>query len=282
MLYRALRGSGPGGLAGILPVTAEGLVRPLLGVSRAWVLEWNRAHGLEWREDASNADPRFRRNALRRILPELGRLVNPAAPEALARLAGIALDEEADWRARTEEAAARVWSPEEGDPLALAAPVDALASHGPALTRRLLRHALESVRGSLRSIDHAHVEQVLLLAGRRRGDGRIQLPGAWAERSCGWLRIAAAPPAPVAEITVRGPRAAAILRGWRPGDQFDGRPFRDRLRRRNIPRWRRPRWPVLASGSDLLWAEGFGCSAAGVEAGWPAGISLSEIRSLSI
>ena len=34
VLFRMLRGSGLAGLAGILPVTAEGLIRPLLGVTR--------------------------------------------------------------------------------------------------------------------------------------------------------------------------------------------------------------------------------------------------------
>jgi tRNA(Ile)-lysidine synthetase-like protein len=43
VLFRLLRGSGLAGLAGILPVTQEGLIRPLLDLSRAEVREFLRA-----------------------------------------------------------------------------------------------------------------------------------------------------------------------------------------------------------------------------------------------
>jgi len=46
VLFRAMRGTGPGGLAGILPVTREGLVRPLLGVGREEVRAWLQGEGL--------------------------------------------------------------------------------------------------------------------------------------------------------------------------------------------------------------------------------------------
>ena len=48
VMFRALRGAGSAGLAGILPVTEQGLIRPLLGVERGQVLEWLRERG--WRK----------------------------------------------------------------------------------------------------------------------------------------------------------------------------------------------------------------------------------------
>lgn len=174
VLFRALRGAGPGGLAGILPVTAEGIVRPLLGVKREWVLAWNRRRGLDWREDPTNADPRFRRNALRALLPELARLVNPAASEALARLAVISQDEEIDWCERVAAAGRAVWREEDG---AWVARVDEIAGRGRAMARRLIRQGVENVRGGLISVDYAHIERVLALVERRGGEGKVQLPG---------------------------------------------------------------------------------------------------------
>src|SRR6202171_1579545 len=56
VLYRNLGGSGPPGLRGSLPVTGEGIVRPLIDVSRADVEAWLREHQIEWREDESNRD----------------------------------------------------------------------------------------------------------------------------------------------------------------------------------------------------------------------------------
>ena len=279
VLFRALRGAGPGGLAGILPVTAEGIVRPLLGVKREWVLAWNRRRGLEWREDPTNGDPRFRRNAIRALLPELARLVNPAASEALARLAVIAQDEEIVWCERVALAGREVWREEEG---AWVARVDEIAARGRAMARRLIRQGVENMRGGLISVDFSHIEQVLALVERRGGEGKVQLPGGWAERSCGWLRMAAGVAQVLEEREVEGAGGRAVLRGWRPGDQYDGCPLRERLRRREVPRWRRGRWPVLASGAVLLWAEGFGWSEAGQASGWPGSISLSENLNVSI
>ena len=78
VLFRLLRGSGLTGLAGILPVTREGLIRPLLDVSRAEVEEFLRARGTAWREDCSNHDRRFARNRIRHdLLPRLAREWNP-------------------------------------------------------------------------------------------------------------------------------------------------------------------------------------------------------------
>ena len=55
VLFRFLRGSGGAGLAAIRPVTAEGIVRPLLAAGRADVEQYLRERGIAWREDSSNA-----------------------------------------------------------------------------------------------------------------------------------------------------------------------------------------------------------------------------------
>lgn len=275
VLFRALRGAGPAGLAGILPVTEEGIVRPLLTVDRAWVGRWIERRGLKWREDATNADPRFRRNALRIVMPELARLVNPAAREALARLASVAYEEEIHWSRMTADVAARTLSEEAGG---VVAEIAALQAEGPAMARRLIRHAIARLKGDLKGLDQAHVERVLAMAGHERAEGRMRLPGVWAERSCGWLRLAAEAVQPIEEMELNGAR----LRGWRAGDQFDGRPFRDWLRRHQVPRWRRPRWPVAAEGGDLLWACGAGLSALGRARGWTETDFVSGLRDVSI
>ncbi|MDY6981815.1 MAG: tRNA lysidine(34) synthetase TilS [Pseudomonadota bacterium] len=75
VLFRLLRGSGAAGLAGMprsRPCGAGMLVRPLLEVTRAELLEYARAHALTWVDDGSNADRRFDRNFLRNaVLPLL-------------------------------------------------------------------------------------------------------------------------------------------------------------------------------------------------------------------
>lgn len=77
VLLRLLRGSGAAGLSAMPPRRACGaglLVRPLLSSTRESLLGYAQAHGLQWIEDGSNADPRFDRNFLRTtVLPLLYR-----------------------------------------------------------------------------------------------------------------------------------------------------------------------------------------------------------------
>ncbi|KAJ2721070.1 hypothetical protein GGI07_004213 [Coemansia sp. Benny D115] len=96
-LLRFLQQSGPYGLAGmarqtVLPFSAGGstaesgrplLVRPLLDVPKHRLVAVCRSQGIEWHEDASNADERIRRNALRRTISEAPAESPLAAPRIL-------------------------------------------------------------------------------------------------------------------------------------------------------------------------------------------------------
>ena len=91
-LLRALRGSGPEGLAGMRPWRRCGrgrLWRPLLAVPRASLLDYARAQGLRWIEDPSNADTALDRNFLRAAVLPLLRERWSDADAALARTATL-------------------------------------------------------------------------------------------------------------------------------------------------------------------------------------------------
>lgn len=92
VLHRLLRGTGLRGLAGIAPVaplaTGVDILRPLLDVRRSEIEAWLITRRQSWRSDATNADPRFTRNRIRRrLLPFLRRNFNPQVDAALCRLA---------------------------------------------------------------------------------------------------------------------------------------------------------------------------------------------------
>ena len=71
LLMRLAKGSGLRGLRGILPVFGQ-VVRPWLAVERQSVQSWARSIGMDWCEDPTNLDPRFKRNDLRRrVMPSL-------------------------------------------------------------------------------------------------------------------------------------------------------------------------------------------------------------------
>lgn len=86
MLFNLVRGAGLRG-AGALPERAGHILRPLLAVNRAAILEYAASHSLRWVDDNSNIDLRFSRNFLRhRVLP----LIEERFPAASAKLAAAA------------------------------------------------------------------------------------------------------------------------------------------------------------------------------------------------
>jgi len=187
VLFRFLRGSGTAGLAGIRPVTREGLVRPLLEIDRSEVLDYLRERGIPWREDSSNLDRSFARNRIRHeLLPALARDWNPALRESLARTAALAQDEEAYW---LEAVGALAGTHLRVEGRAVCVQTGPLLALPRALARRLIRRAIETARGDLRQIDFPHVEQVLGLAWGKKAHDRMQIPGLEVFRSYDWLRL---------------------------------------------------------------------------------------------
>ena len=107
VLMRIIRGAGLRGLGGIHPrifvedddgeVSGE-IIRPLLGVRRRELEQYLQSISQPWREDSTNADSRFTRNRVRKlVVPLLEQEFNPAVAENLAELAEIARGEEDYW-----------------------------------------------------------------------------------------------------------------------------------------------------------------------------------------
>jgi tRNA(Ile)-lysidine synthase len=203
VLFRFLRGSGTAGLAGIRPVTSDGLVRPLIGVDRADVTRFLRERAIPWREDSTNASPQFARNRLRhQLLPQLAREWNPAIGEMLAHTADWALAEEAYWQGEIDRLALEHLTAKGG---AVFLRTCALQSLPLAAARRLVRRAMELAKGDLRGLGFEHIAGVLELALQTQGCGRTQAPQLDIRRSFDWLRFARARPEPPAEGSYQVP-----------------------------------------------------------------------------
>jgi tRNA(Ile)-lysidine synthase len=188
VIFRLLRGAGTAGLAGIRPTNSTGIVRPLLCVNRLEVETWLGERGLSWRDDSSNATSQFARNRIRHeLLPFLAREWNPAIAETLANTAEWAQAEDAYWEAEIERLAAGVLS-HSGNAILLN--TNDLAVLPLAAARRLMRRAMETVKGDLLGIGFGHVEAALALASGNEGHGRFQAPGLDVYRSFDWMRIA--------------------------------------------------------------------------------------------
>ncbi len=107
---RLLRGASNEGMAGMRWQSASPedprvrLARPLLGQTRAWILDYAREERVPFREDSSNADLEIPRNRIRRSLIPLLEEWQPAVRQSVARLMEIAGAE-----AWLSESMAREW-----------------------------------------------------------------------------------------------------------------------------------------------------------------------------
>ncbi|HLH57334.1 MAG TPA: tRNA lysidine(34) synthetase TilS [Verrucomicrobiae bacterium] len=100
LFIRLLRGSGTQGLAGMKwssasPVDPQlEVVRPLLNCSKQVLQEYSVQHGVQFREDASNASVEILRNRIRHeLLPLLRTRYQPALDRAITRVMRIVSDE---------------------------------------------------------------------------------------------------------------------------------------------------------------------------------------------
>jgi tRNA(Ile)-lysidine synthase len=265
------------------------IVRPLLGTRRSQLREYLAKIGQSWREDATNQDLQHTRNRIRHeVLPQLEHELNPAICQVLAQTAEIARAEEASWAAEVSRLLGQVW---ESDGRHSCLKTSVLASFPLAVQRRVVRAAAESLGLSL---EFCHVEEILNLHIAKSS----ALPGNWiVTRHRGRLNFQQSPelvgdyeyelPVPgkitvreaginleVVEVTVTSEPAAYLLdssfarglvvRNWRMGERFwpshskEPKKIKELLQDRHITGPEKARWPVVASGGEVLWMRGFG------------------------
>ncbi|HEV2769424.1 MAG TPA: tRNA lysidine(34) synthetase TilS [Solirubrobacteraceae bacterium] len=153
VLYRLAASPGRRALLG-MTAREDGLVRPLLGVTRAQTTAHCQARGLTWREDATNDDQAFARARVRGgLLPALT-AIHPGAEINVVRTAAL-LREEA---AVLDQLVAEVLAPR-GDRIAR----DRLAGLPAALARLVLRRLAEATTGRLCPRVPGRLEEVMAL-----------------------------------------------------------------------------------------------------------------------
>jgi len=300
VLFRFLRGAGTAGLAGIRPVTRDGIIRPLIETSREEVRSYLRERNVSWREDSSNASLDFARNRIRhQLLPQLARDWNPAIVDILAQTADWALAEEEYWH----ETLDRLQIEPDGSVLI---DVGHLNSMPLAAGRRLVRRAIELSKGDLRGIGFGHIDSIHALPRGTEG-GRTQIPGLEVSRSFDRIRLGSSVlpyclpitlpmcvPVPGTGISIslelidKSETSGAgdcvynsvmgsldwarlsgnlELRSWQPGDRYQPvgasgeQKIADLFQNARIPAWERSRWPLLTDSAGIVWVRQFGPAA---------------------
>jgi tRNA(Ile)-lysidine synthase len=176
VLLRILRGTGPSGIQAMSPKTAQGIIRPLLFATRPMVLEYLRERGLPFRNDSSNFDPFCQRNFLRlKVFPLLREAFHPRIAETIARCADLAREEESWWASQIETRL-RDTCLEFAEGRATL-DLERLKQLHPALVRRILRLALEKVRGNLSGVGLVHLENLVELVFSQMTGKSVRFPG---------------------------------------------------------------------------------------------------------
>lgn len=158
VLMRVIRGTGPGGLAGIpirrMHENVE-LVRPLLRMNKEELLAYLQVQGLSYCIDSSNELPKYARNRIRlEAMPFLLRY-NKQLPEALNRLADMAAEENDFLEGETERVFHRLVEAE-GSGFEFSA--KAFESLHVALQRRLIKLILNYLSQGTDSLDYTGLE----------------------------------------------------------------------------------------------------------------------------
>jgi tRNA(Ile)-lysidine synthase len=203
VLAHLLRGTGLAGLGGIHPAAGP-VVRPLLSVRRNELRRFLRVLKQTWREDATNRDTkRMRARIRKKLLPLLQKQFQPEIVEHLATLAGLAREDEAFLDAVAEERSqALVQKGVEGVRITLgdlfqpwkkmefSAPTGSVrepnredsedaenAEWTRALSKRMVRHIIASVKPWAGQLGAKHVEAALELARSGQNGSSLALPG---------------------------------------------------------------------------------------------------------
>ena len=294
LMLQLLRGAGPKGLSAMAelqrhPDWRAAQLRPLLNVARAGLRGYAQSHALDWVEDESNLDTRYRRNALRQQVMPLLDAHFPGAAITLARAATLQaeaaglLDDLARLDAQTSIDGARL-------------DCRALAVLSVARARNLLRYFI-GVRGwpmpsarrlneALHQLLDAHqAARVCVNLGaaelhRFRGGAYLvptraraaQAPVVWqgepfiALEGAG-IKVTFAPTAGsgLKRALLDAGRVELRLREGRermrltPGGPH--RTLKNLLQESAIPPWARDRLPLLLCDGRLVWAAGIGLDA---------------------
>jgi len=173
-LMRELRGSGSRGLGSIPPVRGR-IIRPLIDVTRAMVMEYLARRGVGYRTDPTNLKTDYLRNRLRLELMPVLKEYNPSLVETLARASAVMRDDDEYMDGVASEALEGMLSESEDGALTL----DSVAFDRlhPALRRRALRLVIGRLKGDTLSLGQAHIEDAMtLIASGGTGRG-LDLPG---------------------------------------------------------------------------------------------------------
>ena len=168
VLQRILRGTGPSGLSGILPVRENRWVRPLLCVDRDMLREYLILRRIPFREDETNADTTHFRNRIRhRLLPLIREEFAAGIDITIRRLAELTRVQESwidvEVERRYRECLVHA------DDYKILLEKSTFVRYYIAVRQRLIRHCLNRLEGRGRDDDKGEIESIISVVSEDRG-----------------------------------------------------------------------------------------------------------------
>jgi len=183
-LMRLLRGAGLKGLEGIPPVRGK-IVRPLIGSFRKEIEGYLRLIKVKARSDRTNLDIKYSRNRIRHeLLPTL-KSYNTRIEETLLRtIRAVGADSDLIER-MSKEAFDRMVLLKKPDEVTV--DIAKLSALETSLKAGVIRQAIEYVKKDLTDITFAHIEDIIGMLNKGRGE--LDLPGMYIYARKGALKF---------------------------------------------------------------------------------------------
>ncbi len=186
VLMRIIRGTGIDGLSGIPHIREDGVIRPVLDISRSEIEGYCQKYNLNFCTDATNADNDYTRNKIRnQLIPYIEKEFNPSFCGALSRLAETATEDSNFLDGYAKRLYARLANPMPSKkPIALH--IDSLRFLEKSVAVRIVRLAAAEAVKEIK-LSKTHIEDIFKLLDNETGSS-INLPqGLNAGISYGWL-----------------------------------------------------------------------------------------------
>lgn len=186
VLMRILRGTGIDGLGGISYEREDGVIRPLLDVSRFEIEEYCKENKLDFCTDATNSDNDYTRNKIRnKLIPYLEDEFNNKVMDSLCRLADNAKEDAEFLNSYARRLYDRLKSPlPHGKPTALH--IESLCMADKAIIARVIRIAADEAQRGVH-LEKKHIDDIFDLLKKGTG-AELSLPnGLKARIQYGWI-----------------------------------------------------------------------------------------------
>ena len=173
LLMRLMRGSGLDGLSAIPPVRDK-IIRPLIEVFRGEIEDYCRENNLQPCLDSSNRETSFLRNRVRlNLIPYLSREYGDQVEKILYQTTNLLKQDSEYLKKETDRVFKSVLEEETSQELVLHE--EKLSCLHPALQRRVIRKAIEKIKGDLRGITFDHIISILELCKTKQSK-QLDLP----------------------------------------------------------------------------------------------------------